>query len=104
MSSDPFTRPGVSAGPQEYLIARYTGTGHADTTKYEWACNIQRDTLASCVGHYALTSYIATAENDSHGRVRYQLLQRMREPCGRPPVAQQEQQPIIPSEGGLLQE
>ena len=35
----------------EALQARYVGTGHADTTKFEWASNIHRDSLASYVGH-----------------------------------------------------
>jgi splicing factor 3B subunit 5 len=31
----------------EALQARYIGTGHADTTKFEWSSNIQRDSYAS---------------------------------------------------------
>ena len=44
-------------------------------TKYEWATNQHRDTLASHIGHYDMLSYIAVAQNDSVGRVRYQLLE-----------------------------
>ncbi|KAL1995596.1 hypothetical protein VTN49DRAFT_1783 [Thermomyces lanuginosus] len=35
----------------EALQARYVGTGHADTTKYEWTSNIVRDSYASYIGH-----------------------------------------------------
>ncbi|KAF4759828.1 hypothetical protein HAV15_005797 [Penicillium sp. str.  len=35
----------------EALQARYIGTGHADTTKYEWTSNILRDSYSSYVGH-----------------------------------------------------
>ena len=84
--SDAFTRPGFGSPAQQHLIARHTGTGHADTTKFEWAVNNARDTLASCVGHYSLTSYLSAAENESNGRTKFLLLQRMIEPCGKPPA------------------
>ena len=31
----------------EHLQSKYIGTGHADTTKYDWAVNQHRDSLAS---------------------------------------------------------
>ena len=34
-----------------------------------------RDTLASHIGHYDMLSFFAVAQNDSIGRVRYQLLE-----------------------------
>jgi hypothetical protein len=33
-----------------------------------------------------MLSYFAVAQNDSVGRVRYQLMEKMLQPCGRPPV------------------
>uniref|UniRef100_A0A1A9UU17 Splicing factor 3B subunit 5 n=1 Tax=Glossina austeni TaxID=7395 RepID=A0A1A9UU17_GLOAU len=30
----------------EHLQSKYIGTGHADTTKYEWLTNQHRDSLA----------------------------------------------------------
>ena len=34
-----------------------------------------RDTIASHIGHHDMTSFFAIAQNDSIGRVRYQLLE-----------------------------
>ncbi|ORX58180.1 splicing factor 3B subunit 5/RDS3 complex subunit 10 [Hesseltinella vesiculosa] len=69
----------------EHLQSKYAGTGHADTTKYDWMTNIQRDSLASMVSHNSLLSYIAVAENESKARVRANLLEKMVLPCGLPP-------------------
>ena len=59
----------------DQIQAKYVGTGHSDMTKYEWAQNQHRDTIASHVAHYDMLSYFAVAQNDSIGRVRYQLLE-----------------------------
>mmetsp|Transcript_6003 Transcript_6003/g.8976 ORF Transcript_6003/g.8976 Transcript_6003/m.8976 type:complete len:90 (-) Transcript_6003:271-540(-) len=69
----------------EHIQNKFVGTGHSDMTKFEWATNQHRDTLASHVGHYDMMSYFAVAQNDSIGRVRYQLLEKMLQPCGPPP-------------------
>uniref|UniRef100_A0A7S0AMA1 Splicing factor subunit n=1 Tax=Minutocellus polymorphus TaxID=265543 RepID=A0A7S0AMA1_9STRA len=86
---------GGAAISSEQLKARYIGTGHADMTKYEWATNQHRDTMASHVGHYDQLSYYAVAQNESVGRVRARMLEKMLEPCGPPPTRkkQQEQSP-----------
>merc|ERR1712166_1325760 len=68
----------------EHLQSKYIGTGHADTTKFEWTVNQHRDSLASHVGHYPMTMYFSIAENESIGRVKYNLMQRMYQPCGPP--------------------
>ena len=62
-------------------------------TKYEWATNQHRDTLASHVGHYDQLSYYAVAQNESVGRVRAQMLEKMLEPCGPPPTKKKQQEP-----------
>merc|ERR1712031_30839 len=74
----------------EHLQSKYIGTGHADTTKFEWTVNQHRDSLASHVGHYPMTMYFSIAENESIGRVKYNLMQRMYQPCG-PPTQKQEE-------------
>lgn len=51
----------------------------------EWAVNQHRDTLASHLGHYDMLSYFAAAENEAVGRVRYNMLEKMLQPCGPPP-------------------
>ena len=51
----------------------------------EWATNQQRDTLASHLGHHDMMSYFALAQGESVGRVRYQLLEKTLQPCGKPP-------------------
>ena len=67
------------------------GTGHADLNRFEWAVNIHRDSYASYVGHHALLSYFAVAENESLGRVKYNFMQKMLLPCGLPPEREEEQ-------------
>ncbi|THH10979.1 hypothetical protein EW145_g953 [Phellinidium pouzarii] len=57
----------------EHLHARYTGTGHADMTKYEWLTHQHRDTCASIVGHPTLSSYLAIADGESIGRVKFEM-------------------------------
>ena len=59
---------------------RQSGTGSSDTTKEEWATNQMRDTIASNIGHMDMLAYISVAQNDSIGRVRYQLLEKMLKP------------------------
>lgn len=56
----------------------------------EWAVNQHRDTLASHLGHYELLSYFALAENESVGRVKFNMLEKMLQPCGPPPQKEDE--------------
>mmetsp|Transcript_31562 Transcript_31562/g.42080 ORF Transcript_31562/g.42080 Transcript_31562/m.42080 type:complete len:87 (-) Transcript_31562:95-355(-) len=79
------SNPGGASISADQLKARYIGTGHADMSKYEWATNQHRDTLSSHVGHYDQLSYYAVAQNESIGRVRSQMLEKMFQPCGPPP-------------------
>jgi splicing factor 3B subunit 5 len=72
----------------EHLQARYVGTGHADTTKWEWLVGVHRDSYASYAGRPNLASFFAVAQNESVGRVRYEFLQKMLLPCGLPPAAE----------------
>lgn len=51
----------------------------------EWAVNIQRDSLASYIGHTPMLTYFGVALNESSGRVKYDFLERMLAPCGPPP-------------------
>ena len=59
----------------EHLQSRYVGTGHADTNRFEWAVNIHRDSYASYFGHHTMLQYFAIAENESIGRVKYNMMQ-----------------------------
>lgn len=69
----------------EHLQSKYIGTGHADTTKYEWLTNQHRDSCCSYMGHPDLLSYFAIVENESKARVKFNLMERMLQPCGPPP-------------------
>lgn len=69
----------------EHLQSKYIGTGHADTTKFEWLVNQQRDAYASYMGHENLLSLFAIAENETKARVRFNLMRKMIQPCGPPP-------------------
>jgi splicing factor 3B subunit 5 len=59
----------------EQLQARYVGTGHADTTKFEWTSNIQRDSFASYVGHPPLLSYMAIGMGECREKVRAHMVE-----------------------------
>jgi len=50
------------------------GTGHADLTKWEWGTNMQRDSLASHIGHYSRLAYMSIADNETIGRMKYKFL------------------------------
>jgi splicing factor 3B subunit 5 len=69
----------------EHLQNKYVGTGHADYTKWEWGTNIQRDSIASHLGHFSRLLYMSQAENESIGRMKHTLLMKMIRPCGPPP-------------------
>mmetsp|Transcript_13305 Transcript_13305/g.40328 ORF Transcript_13305/g.40328 Transcript_13305/m.40328 type:complete len:88 (+) Transcript_13305:142-405(+) len=74
----------------EHLQAKYVGTGHADTTKFEWAVNQHRDSHALYVGFDSLSSFFSIAENEAIGRVKFSSLQKMIQPCGPPPPKEDE--------------
>eukprot|EP00753_Platysulcus_tardus_P005429 PLAT13310.1.p3 GENE.PLAT13310.1~~PLAT13310.1.p3 ORF type:complete len:100 (-),score=21.54 PLAT13310.1:548-808(-) len=74
----------------EHLQVKYVGTGHADTTKFEWALNVHRDSTASHIGHHDVLTYMAVAEGESIGRTRYEMLERMLQPCGVPPAKEED--------------
>lgn len=65
----------------QHLQSKYPGTGNADTSRVDWGLNIQRDTLASHVGHYSRLAYFAVAENESIRRIRYRCLSDMVKPA-----------------------
>eukprot|EP01094_Clydonella_sp_ATCC50884_P022711 TRINITY_DN5275_c0_g1_i1.p2 TRINITY_DN5275_c0_g1~~TRINITY_DN5275_c0_g1_i1.p2 ORF type:complete len:102 (-),score=22.96 TRINITY_DN5275_c0_g1_i1:58-363(-) len=73
----------------EHLQAKYVGTGHADTTRYEWASNQHRDSYASYIGHAHMSQYFALAQNESVGRTRYEMMEKMVLPLGPRPAAQE---------------
>lgn len=75
----------------EHLQSKYVGTGHPDLTRYEWVMNMHRDSFASYIGHHGPLCYFAIAENESVGRVRYNLMQRMLQPCGPPPERKEDE-------------
>lgn len=74
----------------EHLQAKYVGTGHADLSRFEWAVNMHRDSFASYIGHHPMLCYLSVAENESLGRVKYNLMQKMLLPCGLPPEKEEE--------------
>ncbi|CAB0009191.1 unnamed protein product [Nesidiocoris tenuis] len=69
----------------EHLQSKYVGTGHADTSKYEWLVNQHRDSYSSYLGHFDMLNFFAIAENEAKARVRFNLMERMLQPCGPPP-------------------
>eukprot|EP00190_Bangiopsis_sp_CCMP1999_P006407 CAMPEP_0198724792 /NCGR_PEP_ID=MMETSP1475-20131203/2214_1 /TAXON_ID= ORGANISM="Unidentified sp., Strain CCMP1999" /NCGR_SAMPLE_ID=MMETSP1475 /ASSEMBLY_ACC=CAM_ASM_001111 /LENGTH=90 /DNA_ID=CAMNT_0044486415 /DNA_START=71 /DNA_END=343 /DNA_ORIENTATION=+ len=75
----------------EHLQSKYVGTGHPDTTKFEWGVNQQRDSISSYLGHPHMTQFFAIAEGTSVARTRMNLLDRMYRPCGEPPKVADEE-------------
>ncbi|KAI9274315.1 splicing factor 3B subunit 5/RDS3 complex subunit 10 [Phascolomyces articulosus] len=73
----------------EHLQSKYVGTGHADTIKHEWLTNQHRDSYASFIGHTSLLTYFGTAENECTARVKFNLMEKMLQPCGPPPVREE---------------
>ncbi|KAK8211563.1 hypothetical protein M8818_003218 [Zalaria obscura] len=73
----------------EALQNKYIGTGHADTTKFEWTSNIARDSYASYVGHPPLLQYMSLALGDaSREETRVRCIEGMVRPVGPPPEVQ----------------
>jgi len=58
----------------ERLQAKFVGTGHPDTTSWEWKTNIYRDTYSSIVGHPPHAAYIALATNEPIAKVKAELI------------------------------
>lgn len=69
----------------EHLQSKYQGTGHADATKFEWAVHQHRDTFSSLMGHQDFTNYLAISKKESKARVKFNMLEKMLQPCGPPP-------------------
>lgn len=69
----------------EHLQSKYIGTGHSEITKYEWLVNQHRDSYSSYLGHPDLLNYFSVCENESKARVRFNLMEKMLQPCGPPP-------------------
>jgi splicing factor 3B subunit 5 len=60
---------------QRAAAIRYVGTGHADTTKFEWTSNIHRDSYASYIGHPPLLEYMAIGMGEPKERVRAMMIE-----------------------------
>jgi splicing factor 3B subunit 5 len=58
----------------EILQNKYVGTGHSDLTKWEWGNNIQRDSLASHIGHKSRLLYMSVAQNENSFRTKFNFL------------------------------
>jgi len=69
----------------EHRNQRYTGTGHPDTTKWEYGTNLRRDALNSHLSHFSRMLYFSAVENESITRLKNRMLEDMLQPCGPPP-------------------
>lgn len=52
----------------------------------EWATNQHRDSNSTFVGHHDLLTYLAVGGNVANGRMKYEILGKMLQPCGPPPA------------------
>ena len=69
----------------EQIQTKHIGTGNSDLSKFDWATNQHRDSIASHVAHHDMLTYFAVAQGTSTGRVKYQLYEKLIQPCGLPP-------------------
>ena len=69
----------------EHHNHRYTGTGHADTTKWEYGTTLKRDALSSHISHFSRLLYFSAVENQSMTRIKNRMIEDMVQPCGPPP-------------------
>jgi hypothetical protein len=53
-------------------------------SSHEIPPQINRDSLASYLGHFDQLSYFAIAENESKARIRFHLMEKIIMPCGAP--------------------
>ncbi|KAJ9504082.1 hypothetical protein H2202_000138 [Exophiala xenobiotica] len=74
----------------ESLQAKYVGTGHADTSTYDWKNNIVRDSYASYIGHPPLLAYMALGMGESKEVVRGQFIEKMVRASGPPPAREED--------------
>lgn len=90
MASEQASQEGLRVATQgDHLTSKYVGTGHPNTTRFEWACNVKRDTSALVVANHSMASYQAIGMNQSIGRVKYQMKQDMLMPCGVAPAQEE---------------
>uniref|UniRef100_A0AC35TIV6 Splicing factor 3B subunit 5 n=1 Tax=Rhabditophanes sp. KR3021 TaxID=114890 RepID=A0AC35TIV6_9BILA len=69
----------------EHLHLKFVGTLNSDSTKWECMTSQHRDTLASIIGHQDHLTFVSIAQNKTKARVRFELMQKMIQPCGPPP-------------------
>ncbi|KAF8902972.1 splicing factor 3B subunit 5/RDS3 complex subunit 10, partial [Mucidula mucida] len=50
----------------------------------EWTTHQHRDTLSSIVGHPSLFYFLAIADGQATGRVKFEMTEKMLQPCGPP--------------------
>ncbi|KIH90482.1 splicing factor 3B subunit 5 [Sporothrix brasiliensis 5110] len=75
----------------ERLQQKYIGTGHPDTTSWEWKSNIMRDTYSSLVGHPPMLAFLSLAQGEPAAKTRFKLLKNMVQPCGPPPARDEDE-------------
>ncbi|KAF1996533.1 splicing factor 3B subunit 5/RDS3 complex subunit 10 [Amniculicola lignicola CBS 123094] len=68
----------------EALQARHVGTGHADTTKFEWQSNVARDQYSNFVGHPATLQYMSIGVGMPRALMRNQQIDKMIQPMQPP--------------------
>ncbi|WFD35990.1 hypothetical protein MCUN1_002861 [Malassezia cuniculi] len=69
----------------EHLHSKYPGTIHPDVTRYEWATHQQRDTAALIMASNPLMSLVAISDGECKARSKFEMVERMLQPCGPPP-------------------
>lgn len=78
----------LTHAPQTRPFTRHNPftTPHPLSPPSEWAVNQHRDSYASHLGHQDLLSYFAVVQNEAIGRARFNMMERMVQPCGPAPA------------------
>ena len=85
------TREGRGQRPRPWCARLTAPRAHPSSrTCSEWAVTQHRDTYASHLGHGSMVQFLSIAENESQGRVRASLLEKMFHPCGDAPLSAEE--------------
>lgn len=58
-----------------HIKKKYIGTGDSDISKFDWAVEQHRDTISTYLGHSDMLLYFSSAQNESIGRTKYDLLE-----------------------------
>lgn len=64
----------------EVMQKKFVGTGNPDISKSQWQANINRDVIASNIGHHSRLMYMSVGLNEHPAKTRLRMITRMLQP------------------------